>query len=114
MRILTEDALLLCDHGGRVHLEVSQSWVTIGRRRVLVATDPEGRSIAGCPSTNPLLGLVPCKTTLRVTQGYSSFIRIDGHPVCLGTVTGLTTGTPPGLVKYTVKDPGQTGVGSDE
>ncbi len=113
MRALTEDALLLCDHGGQVHLEIRQSWVTIHRRRVLVATDPESRSISGCPNQNVFLALVPCTTTLRVTQGYSSFLRIDGHPVCLDTVTGLTNGTPPGTVKYTVKNPGQTLVGSD-
>jgi hypothetical protein len=113
MRALTEDALLLCDHGGQVRPAVRQSWVTIHRRRVLVATDPEDRSISGCPNRNVFLALVPCTTTLRVTRGYSSFVRIDGHPVCLDTVTGLTDGTPPGTVTYTVKDPGQTLVGSD-
>ncbi len=113
MRALTEDALLLCDHGGQVHLEMHQSWVTIDRRRVLVATDPESRSISGCPNRNVFLALVPCTTTLRVTAGYSSFLRIDGRRVCLDTVTGLTNGSPPGIVKYTVKNPGQTLVGSD-
>jgi hypothetical protein len=113
MRALTEDALLLCDHGGQVKLAVHQSWVTINRRRVLVATDPESRSISGCPNTNPLLGLKPCTNTLRVTRGYSEFMRIDGRRVCLDAVTGLTDGTPQGAVKYTVKNPGQTLVKSD-
>ncbi len=113
MRALTEDALLLCDHGGQVKLAARQSWVTIHGRRVLVATDPEDRSISGCPNRNVFLALVPCTTTLRVTRGYSSFVRIDGHAVCLDTVTGLTSGTPPGTVKYTVKNPGQTLVESD-
>ena len=113
MRALTEDALLLCDHGGQVQPDVHQSWVTIERRRVLVATDPERRSISGCPNTNPFLGLKACSATLRVTEGYSSFVRIDGRPMCLDTVTGLTDGTPQGGVKYTVKNPGQTLVESD-
>jgi hypothetical protein len=113
MRALTEDAVLLCDHGGKVDPDVHQSWVTIEGRRVLVAKDPEDRSISGCPNTNPFLGLKPCKKTLRVTEGYSTFIRIDGRPVCLDTVTGLTDGTPQGSVKYTVKNPGQTLVESD-
>jgi hypothetical protein len=113
MRALTQDALLLCDHGGTVHLEARQSWVTIAGRRVLVASDPERRSISGCPNQNPFLGLVACTKTLAVTHGYSSFVRIDDHAVCLDTVTGLTNGTPPGTVKYTVKNPGQTLVGSD-
>jgi hypothetical protein len=113
MRALTEDALLLCDHGGTVHLAARQSWVTIDQRRVLVANDPESRSISGCPNQNTFLALAPCTNTLPVTHGYSSFLRIDGHAVCLDTVTGLTNGTPPGTVKYTVKNPGQTLVGSD-
>ena len=113
MRVLTEDALLLCDHGGQVHQAVHQAWVTIDGRRVLVDNDPEGRTIKGCPNTNPLLGIKPCTTTLKVKPGYSEFIRIDGRRVCLDTVTGLTDGTPQGAVKYTVKNPGQTLVGSD-
>ena len=113
MRVLTEDALLLCDHGGEVDPDVRQSWVTIEGRRVLVATDPEGRSISGCPNTNPFLELKACKKTLRVTEGYSAFVRIDGHPVCLDTVTGLTDGTPQGGVRYTVKNPKQTLVEND-
>lgn len=113
MRVLTEDALLLCDHGGQVHPDVHQSWVTIEGRRVLVEADPERRSISRCPNTNPFLGLKPCTTTLRVTRGYSAFIRIDGRPVCLDAVTGLTDGTPQGSIKYTVKNPGQTLVESD-
>jgi len=113
MRVLTEDALLLCDHGGQVKLAVRQSWVTINHRRVLVATDPESCSISGCPNTNPFLGLKLCTNTLPVTQGYSTFIRIDGHRMCLDAVTGLTDGTPPGTVKYTVKNPGQTLVKSN-
>jgi hypothetical protein len=113
MRALTEDALLLCDHGGWVHPAVRQSWVTIHQRLVLVADDPEGRSISGCPNLNPAVGLKPCGHTQRVLQGYSSFVRIDGHPVCLDSITGFTDGTPPGAVTYTVKNPGQTLVESD-
>lgn len=113
MRTLTEDALLLCDHAGQVKIAATQSWVTINKRKVLVQADPEKRSISGCPNTNPLLGLKPCTNTLVVTKGYSEFVKIDGHPICLDTVTGMTDGTPPGTVKYTVKNPGQTLVGSN-
>jgi hypothetical protein len=113
MRVLTQDAVLLCDHGGSVHPAVRQSWVTIEGRCVLVDDDPEGRSISGCPNQNPFLGLVPCTDTLRAVRGYSAFVRVDGRAACLDTVTGLTDGTPPGTVKYTVGDPGQSVVGSD-
>jgi hypothetical protein len=85
--------------------------VTVQGRPVLVRADPEGRPIAGCPNIGPTIK--PCTTTLAVQKGYSDFIRIDGRPVCLDSVTGLTDGTPPGVVKYKVNVPGQTWVGGE-
>jgi hypothetical protein len=106
MKLLTEDALVVCAHElGRVGLEPSQSLVTIGRRRVLVATDPEGRPIRGCPNVGA--AIKPCARTLQVRAGYSDLLRIDGQRVCLDTVVGLTDGTPPGIVPYKVNAPGQ-------
>lgn len=107
MRWLTEDATLVCDHGGRIQVEVSQNWVRIGRRRVMVATDPQGRDIRVCSNVNPVIGLRPCLHTLAVKEGYSSFVRIGGRAVCLDSVTGLTDGSPPGVVSYKVVDPAQ-------
>ena len=105
MRFLTEDAGLFCKHGpGRVSNKPSQDLVTIAGRRVLVEKDPEGRSIAGCPSVVPFK---PCLLTLPVLKGYSSFLRVNGRRICLDTVTGLTDGTPPGVVTYVVRTPGQ-------
>jgi hypothetical protein len=49
---------------------------------------------------------------LRVEAGYSDFLRIDGHRVCLDPVTGRTNGVPP-IFHYLVRDPGQRLVGSD-
>jgi hypothetical protein len=107
MQWLTEDALLACDHGGRVNNKLSQQLVKIAGRRVMVAIDPEGRSISGCPNADVLMGMRPCVTTLVVKTGYSDFIAIAGHRVCLSTVRGLTDGTPPGTVDYSVRRPGQ-------
>ena len=106
MKVLTEDAVLVCDHElGKVGIEPGQELVAIERRRVLVATDPEGRPITGCPMFGPAVR--PCGTTLKVREGYSGLMRIDGRAVCLDTVTGLTDGTPPGVVDYKVRSPGQ-------
>ena len=106
MKFLTEDAVLVCDHElGRIDLSPIQSLVTIGRRKVLVQNDPEGRPISACPNIGATIK--PCQTTLKVQVGYSEFIRIDRRPVCLDTVVGLTDGTPPGLVIYKVRSPGQ-------
>jgi hypothetical protein len=111
-RLLTENAILRCDHGGSVSLAPTQSWVTIERRRILVATNPENRSIGGCTNNNPPLGLKPCLNTLAVTHGYSEFVRVDGRRVCLESVTGNTDGTPPAAVHYSVKNPAQSLVAS--
>ncbi|MCH8149693.1 MAG: hypothetical protein IH987_17180 [Planctomycetes bacterium] len=102
---LNEDAVLLCDHRmGVVGKKASQDWVRIEKRPVLVATDPERVGIVGCPIAPPLK---PCLLTLRVDSGYSGFIRIGTASVCLDILTGLTDGSPPGTVKYTVSSPGQ-------
>lgn len=107
MRMLTEDAVLVCLHGtGIVGIVPSQPLVTIERRKVLVERDPEGRPIAGCTMIG--VGIKPCTNTLPVQVGYSNLVRIDGRRVCLDTVTGLTDGTPPGTVKYEVRHPGQS------
>jgi len=110
MLFLTEDAKVVCQHElGIVQNVPTQNWLTIGQRRVLVEIDPEGKTIKGCPNMG--VGIRPCVTTLKVTAGYSEFLRVDGHRICLDTVTGLTDGTPPGLVKYKVNNAGQQFVG---
>lgn len=108
MRWLTQDAVLACEHGGRVKVDTTQDFVRIAGRLVLVEPNPESRSIAGCPNSNPVIGIRSCLHTLKVRQGYSQFVRIAGEPVCLDSIEGLTDGTPPGLVKYKVRDPAQT------
>lgn len=106
MRPLTDQAVLVCLHElGRVQNQPSQRLVRIGGEPVLVDNDPESRSISGCPNIGPTIK--PCQTTLKVTVGYSTFLKIDGHKVALDTVRGLTDGTPPGVVEYKVRRPGQ-------
>ncbi|HYO49496.1 MAG TPA: hypothetical protein VEW94_06560 [Chloroflexia bacterium] len=107
MKLLTEDAVLVCDHKlGKVSNGPTQDLVTVEGRQALVETDPEGRSISGCPNVGATIK--PCQMTLKVEVGYSDFIRIDDRRVCLDTVTGHTDGTPPGVPMYTVRDAGQT------
>ncbi len=107
MKFMTEDARVVCKHeNGVVGIIGTQKLLTINGRKVLVDNDPEGRPIAGCPNVGATIK--PCTTTLKVTKGYSNFIRADGKRVCLDTVTGLTDGTPPGTVVYEVRNPGQS------
>jgi hypothetical protein len=110
MYLLTEDAMLVCDHElGTVQVVTSQSLFTIEGRKVMVENDPQGRYIVGCPNLN--IGIVPCTITLKVDSGYSNWIRVEGHRVCLDQIKGLTNGTPPGVVKYKVRAAGQDFVG---
>lgn len=104
-RLLVERGVLRCGHDGKVANVPSQRWVRVAGSPVLVEPDPEGRSISMCPNIG--INIKPCRTTLVVRKGLSAFVRIQGHPVCLDAVVGFTDGTPPGLVEYTVRDPGQ-------
>jgi hypothetical protein len=106
MKFLIDTSSLKCLHKGVVRNKPSQDWVTVAKHSVLVDNDPEGRDIDRCPNRGPH-GIKPCGKTLKVRLGYSAFIRIDGHAVCLDNLWGFTDGTPPGIVKYNVVDPGQ-------
>lgn len=107
MKILSEDAKLVCKHiNGVVDVRPTQELVTVAGRRVLVDSNPERRPIRGCPNMGP--AIKPCQLTLAVSAGYSEWVRIEGQRVCLDTITGITDGTPPGLVEYVVQNPGQT------
>ncbi len=107
MDVLTEDAILICQHElGKVEIKATQDLVTIGKRRILVERNPESKPISGCPNVGATIK--PCTNTLKVRQGYSSFVRIAGRRICLDTVTGLTDGTPPGVVEYKVRSAGQS------
>lgn len=106
MHPLTENALLTCAHQlGRVGNLASQRFVAIQGQPILVAPDPVGKPIVGCPNIGPTIK--PCTLTLPATKGYSELVRIGGRPLCLDTVEGLTDGTPPGSVRYRVQQAGQ-------
>jgi len=109
---LTEDATLRCDHAGSGKVDgfaPAQSWVTVARRRVLIDPDPEGRPMSGCIMKPP--EFLPCSTTLKVTSGYSTWVKIDRRGVCLSSVVGLTLANP--QTNYSVYDPAQQLVGAD-
>jgi hypothetical protein len=104
VRLITQDALVVCDHKGIVQLDHRQTYVTIAQRLVLIDPDPEQRPIVRCPIPPPSK---PCLHSMNVLSGYSQFMRIDGQRVCLETIVGLTDGMPMGVVNYKVNKPGQ-------
>ncbi len=111
MIVLTLNATLKCEHTGKVILKARQNFVTVAGIPVLVDNDPERKEIVKCMNIGP--GIKPCILTLKTMQGYSDVVTINGKRVCLSTVSGLTDGTPPGLVKYKVRDEGQRFVSSE-
>lgn len=111
MRWVTENASIACGHQGRVANLAGQRWVSIGGVPVLVDNDPQGRRIAGCPNIGPTIK--PCTKTLRVIEGYSGWLTIGGHRIVLSNLDGITDGTVPGTVHYTVQLAGQLHVGAD-
>jgi len=112
MEWVTTRAVIRCGHDGTVENLPRQRWVTVSGAPVLVDDDPQGRAISTCPNVGPTMK--PCARTLRVAAGYSAWLRVDGHAVVLSTLDGLTDGTLPGTVHYTVRDPGQSLVRSDQ
>ena len=102
---VTENGRLECEHRAKLENKPSQDCLRIDGARVLVAKDPEGRRIHGCPNISPATR--PCITSLLVLTGYSELVAVDGHAVCLSTLEGLTDGTPPGATRYVVREPGQ-------
>jgi hypothetical protein len=104
---LTEDAVLKCDHGGRVDVTATQDFVRIEGRRVLVRPNPERRPISVCTNDLPSAGIRRCLRTQEARAGYSTLVTIADSPVCLDSVLGYTDGSPPRTSNYTVKDPAQ-------
>jgi hypothetical protein len=117
MLVLTYNAVLRCSHvTGVVRNQTSQEWVRIRQpgagddaverpTPLLIEPDPEGRRIVDCPNIN--IGILPCGKTLSVREGYSTFVRIGGHPICLKSIVGLTDGSP-GVHEYRVTSAGQS------
>lgn len=108
---VTSDATIKCGHDGVVRNVPGQHWVRVDGAPVLVHNDPQGRDIVHCPNIGPTMK--PCVKTLRVITGYSDYIRVGGEAVVLSTLDGLTDGTVPGTVHYTVRAAGQGFVSAD-
>ena len=102
---VTENARVVCAHFGKVQPRPSQDLVRIEGNLPLVEPDPVGRDVSLCPNAAP--PMKKCAKTLSVREGYSTLVRVDGRPVVLDNLKGLTDGTPPGAVEYLVAEPGQ-------
>ncbi|MEV8630888.1 hypothetical protein AB0395_04455 [Streptosporangium sp. NPDC051023] len=102
--VLTTGASIGCGHGGTVQVVPGQRTLTVAGAPVLVAGDLEGKPITHCVPTAP--GAVPCTAVASVIGGSATTLSVGGHPALLDTLSGLTNGSPPGVL--TVLTPGQT------
>jgi len=98
----------MCSHGGRVTLIPRQEKVTIQGGAVMCEPDLVGCVIVGCAQP-PTPGTKPCTTVVATFPGSTSpKVSVDGRPVYLATLSGITDGVPPGTL--ITADPGQTSV----
>jgi hypothetical protein len=105
---LTTNAVILCDHGGRVEVTPRQVQVAIQGGFVICEPDLVGAPVTGCglPATS---ATSPCTTVIEVLPGSSApTILVGGRPVYVETLVGITNSRPPGQVA--VVFPGQGGV----
>ena len=112
--VLTEISNLKCAHGGSVKLQHSQGLLTLDGILALVKPDLLGRSISACPNATP--STPPCTLTVAVdeTPAYSSFVTVEGMPICKSTATGRTNWSLLGIVPFGVANPNQTLVSVSE
>jgi hypothetical protein len=97
--VLTSNAVIVCDHGGKVTVLPHQEKVTIQGGLVLCLGDLIEAPIAGCTQVAP--GTKPCTTVLPAPPlpgSVSANVSIDGSPVHLEGFTALTDGVPPASV----------------
>jgi hypothetical protein len=116
VRVLTEDAVLKCDHGGVVDIKPRQDWIRISGRAVLIEDDPLNRSVHRCPMITPTTPA--CARTISISEApsYAAFVRVqtkgdDRRRLCLDSTTGHTDWSRMATVNYNVTSSGQDFVG---
>ena len=84
---LRQDAVLLCGHMGLVQISASQHWVTVEGKALLVDSDPEAKTIAGCP--NVASGQPPEAPKKPMTSANAGIVTAFGMSLLRRSVTTL-------------------------
>ena len=106
LEIVVEGAKVRCSHGmGYARPKSSRPFLRMQARAVLVDRDMPGNTIRLCPNVGPTTK--PCKNTLPLASGRSTFVFANGAPVVLHRAQGPSDGIPPGVTTYGVRKPGQ-------
>jgi len=106
--VITTNAQIQCAHGGRVLLTPRQTVAQMGGGMGLCDGDLVGAPVIGCP-VPPSLSTKPCTTVVSTFPNSTSLkVTVQGRPVYVATVSGLTDGVPPAPIL--VVSPGQATV----
>lgn len=109
--IITSAAKIMCAHGGQVTLIPKQVKVLAGGQPVLCVGDLVGSPIVGCaqPTTSVTVQCLAVASEIPIPMvGMSPKVMVNGKPVLLAGINGVTTGVPPSPL--IVAFPGQTTV----
>jgi len=96
--VITSGATIMCAHGGKVQLIPKQVKVLAGGQPVMCVGDIVGSPIAGCaqPTTAVTVQCLAVASEIPIPMvGMSPKVLINGKPVLLGGINGLTSGVPP-------------------
>ena len=107
--IVTSAAKIMCAHGGQVTLIPKQVKVLAGGQPVLCVGDLAGSPIVGCaqPTTSVTVQCTAVASEIPIPMvGMSPKVMVNGKPVLLAGINGVTTGVPPSPL--IVDFPGQT------
>lgn len=107
--IVTSAAKIMCAHGGQVTLIPKQVKVLAGGQPVLCVGDLAGAPIVGCaqPTTSVTVQCTAVASEIPIPMvGMSPKVMVNGKPVLLAGINGVTTGVPPSPL--IVAFPGQT------
>jgi hypothetical protein len=104
--IVTANATITCVHGGQVMLTPRQAKLFAQGGAALCEPDLVGCPVVGCAQP-PSPGTKPCTAVISTFPGSATpRLTVQGRPVYLQTLTGLTDGVPPGAIMCV--NPGQT------
>jgi len=108
--LVTSNAIMMCNHGGRVQVIPKQMQVSVQGGFVLCDPDLIGSPITGC-QIKVTAFTSPCTVIVETLPGSTSeTVAVAGRPAYLQTLVGITNGRPPGEV--TVIFPGQAALDS--
>jgi hypothetical protein len=89
--VLTKASAVCCKHQGNVETS-DTSPLQVNGSAVLVLTSIQGQPIAGCQTMPPPQTNVKCFLVTSISGGSAQKLKVNGQPVMLQTLAGMTNG----------------------